>query len=135
MLRAYSTNITATANEPIVFNINKFNTDAYVSHASNSSNINIERPGYYEVAFDLTATVPEETADPVVVQLYANGNKIPDAILQSNFTNGSYNAVSFNTVIKANPGMMGQNVTLTVIPSATLTISNTAIGIDRINVI
>ena len=135
MLRAYSTNITATANEPIVFNINKFNTDASISHGSNSSNINIERPGYFRINFDLSATVPDATADPVIVQLYANGNPLPDALLQQNFTNGSYTATSFETIIQANPGMPGQSVTLTVIPNATLTIFKTAIDVDRVPVV
>lgn len=135
MLRAYSTNITATADEPIVFNINKFNTDASIIHNSNSGDVVLQRPGYYEVDFNISASLTEASTDPVVIQLYANGTAIPDAIIQTTLTEGSYGNLTFNTIIKANPGSMGQTVTLTVVPNSALTIADTAIGVDRVNIV
>lgn len=132
MLRTYSTNITATANEAIVFNINKLNTDASIRHNNTSPNIVVQSPGYYRVDFDISATITAASTDPITIQLYANGTPIPDAIINQTFTQDAYSDLSFTTSIRANPGIMGQNAVLTIVPSADLTIANVAVGVDKI---
>jgi len=128
MLRTYSNNITSTASEPIVFNINKFNTSLDILHTSGSGNIIVQTPGYYEVNLDISAT---GTAGPAVIQLYADGVAIPDAIISTTLVADTDTNSSFNTTIRARAGLPGQTVNLTVVPTVDLTISNISLGIDR----
>ena len=132
MLRAYSTNITATANQPIVFSTDKLDTDSSIVHTSNSGNIIVRNPGYYEVNFDISATMTEASENPLTIQLYANGVAIPDAIITQTITANAYSNMSFDTIIKANVGMMGQSVTLTIVPSEDITIADTSVGVNRL---
>ena len=131
MLRAYSNNITAVANQPIVFNTDKLDTDSSIVHTSGSANILVQRSGYFEVNLTISATTATVVTDPISIQLFANGVAIPDAIATATFTQDSYSNLSFDTIIRANPGMLGQTVTLTVVPTNDLTISNISIGIIR----
>ena len=131
MLRAYSNNITAVANQPIVFNTDKLDTDSSIVHTGGSANILVRRSGYFEVNLTISATTATAVTDPISIQLFANGVAIPDAIATATFTQDSYSNLSFDTIIRANPGMLGQTVTLTVVPTNDLTISNISIGIIR----
>lgn len=130
MLRTYSKNISGTASTPIVFNTNKILTNNSVSHTAGSSNITINTPGYYNVTVDSSITIG--TTGTVSVQLFADGVAIPDAIFTINSTAGEYSAATFSTIVKATPGIMGEKVTLTVVPTADITISNIDLGINRL---
>lgn len=130
MLRTYSKNISGTASTPIVFNTNKILTNNSVSHTAGSSNITINTPGYYNVTVDSSITIG--TTGTVSVQLFADGVAIPDAIFTINSTAGEYSAATFSTIVKATPGIMGEKVTLTVVPTANITISNIDLGINRL---
>lgn len=132
MLRAYSKDIEVAANAAIPFNTVKFDVGNNISHTAGSSNIIVRSPGFYEVNFDISCTTLAEETDPVTIQLYANGVAIPDAIITT--TISSTTAVencSFNTIIRALPGVPFQSVTLTVVPSAGISILTAAIGIDQ----
>lgn len=132
MLRAYSKDIQVSANTPIPFNTTKFDVGNNISHIAGNSNIIVNRPGFYEVNLDISFTTEEApTTQPVSVQLFANGVAIPDAIISTNITATETTTASFNTVIRALPGVPYQNVTLTVIPTNAITISSVAIGIDQ----
>lgn len=128
MLRTYSKNITTTANTPIPFNVDKINIGSSVKHPT-STNINVDRPGYYIVTLDVSFT---GTAGLTSIQLYADGVAIPDAIITTTIVADSYSDCSFTTIIKANRGNLTENVTLTVVPTADLTISNIALGVNRV---
>lgn len=130
MLRTYSNNISTTANTAIVFNTNKILTNNSVTHSAGSSNIVINAPGYYMVNLDLSGTIG--TTGSATIQLYADGVAIPDAIIENTFTASENSNTSFSTIIKATPGATGNNVTLTVIPSTELTLSNISLGINRL---
>ena len=130
MLRTYSKNISGTASTPIVFNTNKILTNNSVSHTGGSSNITINTPGYYNVTVDSSITIG--TTGTVSVQLFADGVAIPDAIFTINSTAGEYSAATFSTIVKATPGIMGEKVTLTVVSTADITISNIDLGINRL---
>ena len=132
MLRTYSKDITVDANTAIPFNIDKFDIGNNVGHQSGSGNIVIRSPGFYEVNFDISFTTSEEVTDPVSIQLYANGVAIPDAIITTTVTSTStYVNCSFNTIIRANPGVPFQSVILTIMPTVGINISSVAIGIDQ----
>jgi len=128
MLRTYSNNITSTANVPIVFNNNKLNTSLDILHTAGSGSITVQTPGYYNVNLDISLT---GDTGPVTIQLYADGVAIPDAIIYTTLTTDSYTNNSFNTIIRANAGVVGQNVNLTIVPSVDITIQNIALGIER----
>ena len=72
------------------------------------------------------------TAGLTSIQLYADGVAIPDAIITTTIVADSYSDCSFTTIIKANRGNLTENVTLTVVPTADLTISNIALGVNRV---
>ena len=132
MLRAYSKDIEVTANTPIPFNITKFDVGNNIGHTTGSSSIIVRAPGFYEVNLDISFTTAEApTEQPVSIQLYANGVAIPDAIISTNITATEVTNASFNTIIRALPGVPFSNVTLTVIPTNDITISTVAIGIDQ----
>ena len=132
MLRAYSTNIEVTANSAIPFNTDKFDVGNNISHTAGSPNIIVRSPGFYEVNLDISFTTTETVTEPVVIQLYANGVAIPDAIIRLNVaSNTTIVNPSFNTIIRALPGVPFQSVTLTVIPNTDITISDVSIGIDQ----
>ena len=84
--------------------------------------------GYYTVTLDASFT---GTAGLASIQLYADGVAIPDAIITETVVADSYSNASFTTLIKANGGNFGENVTLTVVPTANLTISSIALGVTR----
>lgn len=130
MLSTYSKNISATANTAIPFNVNKILTNTSVSHSPGSSNIVINTAGYYFITLDTSMTIG--TTGVTSIQLYADGTAIPDAMIIDNLTAGEYSNSSFSTIIKATPGMIGQSVNLTVIPTADLTISNIALSVNRL---
>ena len=127
MLRTYSKNITATANTAIPFNTDKINVGSSIKHPT-STNITINRPGYYLVTLDISYT---GEAGLTTIQLYADGVAIPDAVINATIVADSYNDNSFTTIIKANKGNIGENVTLTVVPTTALTISSVALGVSR----
>lgn len=132
MLRTYSKDITVNADTAIPFNVDKFDIGNNVGHQSGSNNIIIHSPGFYEVNFDISFTTAEELTDSVTIQLYANGVAIPDAIINTTVASTStYVNSSFNTIIRANPGVPFQSVTLTVVPSANINIFSAAIGVDQ----
>lgn len=128
MLRTYSKNITATANTAIPFNVDKINIGSSIKHPT-STNINVDRPGYYMVTLDVSFT---GTAGLTSIQLYADGVAIPDAIITTTIVADSYSDCSFTTIIKANRGNLTENVTLTIVPTADLTVSNIALGVNRV---
>lgn len=130
MLRTYSTSITATAGTPIVFNTNKILTNSSVTHSAGTGNINVNEPGYYKVDLDISATIG--TTGLASIQLYADGVAIPDAIITNTYTATEYLDSSFSTIIKAAPGTVNQNVTLTIKPTADLTVESVALGINRL---
>lgn len=130
MLRTYSTNITATSGNAINFNANKILTRNDISHTAGSSNIIVNNPGYYFITLNISSTIT--TTGEVSIQLYADGVAIPDAIITTNITAGEYSNNTFETIIKASPGLSNQTVTLTVVPTADLTISNISFGINRV---
>ena len=132
MLRAYSKDIQVNANTAIPFNTVKFDIGTNIGFTTGSTNIVVRNPGFYEVNLDISFTTQEEATEPVTIQLFANGVAIPDAIIEtsvSSTTTTSNN--SFNTIIRALPGVPYQNVTLTVVPNTAISISSVAIGIDQ----
>ena len=128
MLRTYSKNITTTANTAIPFNTDKINISNSIKHPT-ATNITVNRQGYYMVTLDISFT---GTAGLTSIQLYADGVAIPDAIITQTVTADSYSDCSFTTIIKANKGNFAENVTLTVVPTADLTISSVALGVNRV---
>lgn len=132
MLRAYSKNISVAANNPIPFNIDKFDIRNNIGHIAGSNSITIRNSGYYEVNLDIAFTTAETPAtQPVTIQLYADGVAIPDAVIMTNVTATEIVNASFNTIIGAKRGFPSQTVSLTVVPSNDITISSVAIGIDE----
>ena len=132
MLRAYSKNIEVNANNPIPFNIDKFDISGNIGHTVGSSSIIIRNSGFYEVNLDIAFTTAETPAtQPVTIQLYADGVAIPDAIIMTNVTANEIVNASFNTIIRATRGFPSQTVSLTVLPSNDINISFVAIGIDE----
>ena len=132
MLRAYSKDITVSANNAIPFNVDKFDTGNNIGHQSGSGNIIIRAPGYYEINLDISFTTAEApTEQPVSIQLYANGTAIPDAIISTNITATEYVNASFNTIIRANSGLPYQTVTLTIVPTNDIQISTVSVGVDQ----
>lgn len=129
MLRTYSKSITATANTAIPFNTDKINIGNSVTHPS-ATNINVNRQGYYMVTLDVSYT--SGTVGLSSIQLFADGVAIPDAIITDTIVADSYNNSSFTTIIRANRGDFANNVTLTVVPTTDITISNIALGVNRI---
>lgn len=129
MLRTYSTNITVSANTAIPFNTDKISVGTSITHPS-ATNINVNKPGFFLVTFDISMSSTD--AGPVTLQLYADGVAIPDAIVTTTLVASTTTNGSFATIIKANPGNLGENVTLTVVPTANLTISNVALGLNRV---
>lgn len=133
MLRTYSNNISATANSGIIFNNNKISTNRNVTHTAGSPNVNVNCPGYYQITLDAAYTTAAEETTPVTIQLYADNVAIPDAIITANVTTGTVVNNSFTTIIRANPGVAGDNVNLSIIPNANLTITNISLGVQRIS--
>lgn len=132
MLRAYSKNIEVDANNPIPFNVDKFDVGNNIGHTAGSGSIIVRNSGFYEVNLDISfTTVEAPVTQPVSIQLYANDVAIPDAIISTNVTAGEVVNASFNTIIRAISGFPSQTVTLTVIPTNDLSISSVAIGIDQ----
>jgi hypothetical protein len=132
MLRTYSKDIQVAANTAIPFNIVKFDLGDNIAHTAGSSDIIVRRPGFYEVNLDISFTTEAApTTQPVSVQLFANGVAIPDAIISTNITATENTNASFNTIIRALPGVPYQNVTLTVVPTNDITISTVSLGIDQ----
>lgn len=132
MLRTYSKDITVTANTAIPFNVDKFDIGNNIGHQSGSGNIIVRSPGFYEVNLDISFTTPEAVTEPVLIQLYANGVAIPDALINATVaSNTTYVDSSFNTIIRANPGVPFQSVILTVVPNADINIYSVAIGVDQ----
>ena len=132
MLRAYSKNIEVSANNAIPFNVNKFDVGNNIGHNAGESSISIRNAGFYEVNLDIAFTTAESpTAQPVTIQLYADGVAIPDAIIATNVTATEVVNASFNTIIGATRGFPSQTVSLTVVPSNDITITSVAIGIDQ----
>ena len=130
MLRTYSNSISVTSGNAIPLNKNKILTNTSISHAEGSSSIVVNSPGYYLITVDTSSTI--DTTGTASIQLYANGTAIPDAIITENLTASEYSSGSFSTIIKATPGLYGQKVTLTIVPTANLTISSIAVGINRL---
>ena len=128
MLRTYSKSITATANTLIPFNTDKINIGTSIKHPT-ATNITVNTQGYYMVTIDTSFT---GTAGLVSLQLYADGVAIPDAIITETIVADSYSNCSLTTIIKASRGNFNENATLTVIPTADLTISNIALGVNRV---
>lgn len=128
MLRTYSKSITATANTAIPFNTDKINIGTSIKHPS-ATNITVNTQGYYMVTLDVSYT---GTAGLASIQLYADGVAIPDAIITNTIVADSYSNGSFTTIIKANKGNFAENATLTIVPTANLTISNIALGVNRV---
>lgn len=133
MLRTYSKNINVNAGEAIPFNINKIDNVRNESHQEASPSITLNRPGYYDVYCDISFTTQSEETNPLSVQLYANGVAIPDAIITVNVgSTSTYVDSSFGTIIKANPGTPLQKVSLTVVPTANITISSISITVNKV---
>lgn len=130
MIRTYSSNISVAANTAIPFNTNKILTGNTISHSAGSSNIVVRTPGYYSVTLDVSGTI--DTTGPVVIQLFANGIAIPDALIKTTYTANTDTDNSFTTTIKATPGAEGETVTLTVVPTAAITVNNIALGMNRL---
>lgn len=128
MLRTYSKNITVSANSAIPFNVDKIDVGNSVEH-SNPSSIVIKKPGYYKVNFDASITGAAAT---VTIQLYADGVAIPDAVIIQTLVADSNSNVSFSTILRARPGAFDDDVTLTIVPNADLTITSTAFGINKV---
>ena len=128
MLRTYSSNITATANEPIPFNVDKITRGATITHPS-PTNIQVNSPGYYAISLDASFS---GTAGLTSIQLYADGVAIPDAIITETLVDSQVTDASFNTIIKASPAITNNNVKLTIVPTTALTITNIAFGINRV---
>ena len=132
MLRAYSKNIEVKSGNAIPFNIDKLDVGNHISHQAGSENININVAGFYEVNLDISFTTVEETTNPVNIQLYANGNPIPDALINTSVasTTTTVNS-SFNTIIEANIGMPYQKAVLTIVTDTDIQITSVAIGVDQ----
>lgn len=129
MLRTYSKNITVTANTAIPFNTDKISVGNSITHPS-ATNINVNQPGFFQVAFDISMS--SATAGPVSLQLYADGVAIPDAIVTTTLVASTPTNGSFVTIVKATPGTINDNVSLTVVPTVNLTISSVALGVNRV---
>lgn len=132
MLRAYSKDITVNANTAIPFNTDKFDIGNNISHQTGSGNIIIHSPGFYEINFSISFTTVEEETNPISIQLYANGVAIPDAIISTSVSSTTtYKDCSFNTIIRAIPGVPFQSVILTIVPTTGIQILSTAVGVDQ----
>ena len=129
MLRAYSKNIAVNANSAIPFNVDKISVGNSVEHPTASS-IVVKKPGYYMVTFD--ASLSAAVDGLVTIQLFANGTAIPDAVIVETLTTGNTANVSFTTIIRALPGVVDDDVTLTVVPNEALTLTSTAIGVNKV---
>lgn len=130
MLRAYSKNITVTSGNAIPFMIDKLAIGRQIQHTSGTGNIVVHSPGFYQVNFDISFT-STTTDEAINIQLFANGVAIPDAFISTTITSGQTANCSFTTIIRALPGTPSQDVTLTVVPTADLTITSVAVGVDQ----
>lgn len=128
MLRTYSKNITVTANTAIPFNVKKIDIGNSIEHPT-TTNITVNKAGYYMVTLDISFT---GAAGLSSIQLYADGVAIPDAIITQTLVADSYSNCSFTTIIKAKPGTYNSSVTLTIVPTTDITISNVALGVNRV---
>ena len=72
------------------------------------------------------------TAATATIQLYADGVAIPDAVIIQTLVADSNSNVSFSTILRARPGAFDDDVTLTIVPNADLTITSTAFGINKV---
>lgn len=129
MLRAYSKNIAVNANSAIPFNVDKISIGNSIEHPTASS-IVVKKPGYYMVTFDVSLSAAVDGL--VTIQLFANGTAIPDAVIVETLTTGNTANVSFTTIIRALPGVVDDDVTLTVVPNEALTLTSTAIGVNKV---
>lgn len=130
MLQAYSNNISGTANTAVVFSTNKINTNKNITHNTNSADILINTPGFYKVTIDASYSAAD--AGLVSLQLFANNVAIEDAISSITVVASSLVNGVISTIIKANPGIPNQSITLNVKPTADITISNINISINRL---
>lgn len=145
MLRTYSNNITTNANTGIVFDTNKILSNNNLLHTEGSANIDVAKSGYYEINFNISYTIPSTTtvasdtdtqattSTPIIIQLYADNEPIVDTTIQSTVTAEKYVSNSFNTIIKATPGMIGNNVRLSIKPDTTIDIADVSLGIMRVS--
>ena len=54
------------------------------------------------------------------------------AVIVETLTTGNTTNVSFTTIIRALPGVVDDDVTLTVVPNEALTLTSTAIGVNKV---
>lgn len=98
MINAYSTNKQEVLqNEAAIFTTNRILTGCTVTHDEGSQVFNLNKPGYYYVAFN-GITLGKEGA---VIQLYNNGVAVPGAISAS--TDSVEENLAFSTIIKVKP--------------------------------
>lgn len=79
MLYTYSTTAqTLSADEKIIFNTNAIQTGCTATHISGTSEIKLNKCGYYMIHFNADGA-NQGTAGNIVVQMYGNGVLVPSA--------------------------------------------------------
>ncbi len=87
-LNAYSTpSQPGTSESPLIFDRTGTSNGTAITHTTNSPNIVIQQPGFYNVAFSGTVTTPSGGKFPlsILLSLQQNGSSVPGAASRSNF--------------------------------------------------
>ena len=112
-----------SANNLISFDSNGVQTGCTVTHTPGSTAINLNKPGFYFVTFNGTASATAAATDPIIVALQKNGAEIDGATASalSSAVDTPVN-LSFSTIVRVLPSCpyIDNNVTLTLINSGIL---------------
>lgn len=132
MLYAYSTAAqTVPVNGNVVLATVDFDTNCSVNLASGSTNISLNKAGFYKVSFSATVANTTATAGNVVVQANVNGTTYGGATTSTNTTSTTdleTVSMTFGVHVKPNCCQATGNV------PATLTFQNTGIAATFTNV-
>lgn len=115
-------------NENLIFAVNKVLTGCTVTHTAGTDSFKLNKPGYYYVAFDGSASTIG-TAGNVTVELFSNGAAVPGA-LTSTYSAAAVNvgSLGFSTIVRVLPSCN------CVDNSVTLTLQNTGVEATYTNV-
>lgn len=129
MLNTYTTTSqTLTTGQDLVFRINKIKTNCSITHTEGNSTITLNRPGFYLVSFNGTATSTTAPATSIILQLTNNGVLEPGAIAEELPAANSPANLSFSTLIRVLPSCCA------VSNKVNLTVRSTGVTADFTNV-
>ena len=123
MINSYDNTVqTVTVNSLLNFSNNKIITGCTVTHTENSTNFNLNKPGYYFVSFNGSGAT-SATAGEITAQLLLNGEEVPGAVASSYSGATTENVdLGFCSIVKVYPSCC------CVDNSAVLTVQNSGVG-------